>query len=844
MSDMETPGTAMPGDPEREINQINNNHRDGASGAQEEPVFGTYDIPNLPPWELTAGEEARRAALFDAAFGYRKQGLRLIPLYWIRQDGACSCGRDCGDSAGKHPIYDKWNEAGADPDADLRWWRAVGPSDDLRDWHPLANIGILAGEVSGVFVVDTDPKYDGHIRWEALVAEHDGIPPSAIAQTGSKGRHFYFRWPGFPVGNYKPWGRDAGVDIKGDGGYLVAPPSVSGKGPYSWVAELPFADAPAWVTDTIREYGKLQRGEPSLLRAPVAPEGAVQAYVKAALAGEAFVLRNAPEGSRNGQLNTSALKLGSIGAWGLLAEDEAFAALWEAALAAGLRSSEIGPTFRSGWTKGLENPRDLSEVGTKTGREFPLREWNGHGLGDRMCDWYAGRLRFCDQEGTWYSYQGTWRRASKSQGEWSAQVMIRALPDTEGHGYSDEKEPDEKESPLAAFLKQQAKWCFSQWAREAERNCRGYPVMQLDRARCDADPYLINLANGTWDGTEGRLLPHNPDHLLTMQSPVAYDPAAACPGWLAFLERVQPDPEMRAYLQRVMGYSITGDTGGQKMFIHHGEGANGKSVFHDVMARVFGDYAQTVPVETLIQTRMTGSVPTDIARMIGKRYLSASEPKEGTRLDEQAIKQLTGGELVSARFMRMDYFEFKPVGKIHLTSNHLQHVSDAKATWRRLQLIGWDVTIPEDEREPNLSERLFHEEASGILGWVLAGLAEWRRHGLNPPSAVTDRTEEYRREEDSVERWLEECIDIRPGADLRPISILLNSDLAILHGSFADWFYRETRKPSGMSSRTLSTKLQGKGYAKVKGPRGMGFPQLSVRMPDPAGVPGRHLPPV
>src|SRR5438552_2474115 len=129
---------------------------------------------------------------------------------------------------------------------------------------------------------------------------------------------------------------------------------------------------------------------------------------------------------------------------------------------------------------------------------------------------------------------------------------------------------------------------------------------------------------------------------------------------------------------------------------------------------------------------MTGSVPTDIARMKGRRYLAASEAKEGTRLDEQVIKQLTGGETVAARFMRQVYFEFRPVCKIHLTSNHLQHVSDDPATWRRVQLISWDVVIPPQEREHNLADRLYRAEAAGITNWLLAGLADWRKQGAEP----------------------------------------------------------------------------------------------------------------
>ena len=167
-----------------------------------------------------------------------------------------------------------------------------------------------------------------------------------------------------------------------------------------------------------------------------------------------------------------------------------------------------------------------------------------------------------------------------------------------------------------------------------------------------------------------------------------------------------------------MGYTITGKNTEQAVFLHRGPGVNGKSVFHAVCSAVLGNYAQTVPVETLLATRMEGRIPNDVARMQGRRYLLASETKAGKSLDEQLIKQLTGGDTISARFLRAEWFEFTPVGKIHLTSNHVVAVSDDDATWRRIHLIKWEEVIPEDERDPELAAHIIAEEGPGVSpGW-------------------------------------------------------------------------------------------------------------------------------
>lgn len=787
------------------------------------------------PGELPAGQEERRRELHSAAVQWWERGFRVIPVHWIKDDGTCSCDKAECESHGKHPVQDKWQEPSEKAEADGRWWRMVSITEEPVDWKPRANLGILTGAPSGVFVVDIDPQNGGDITWQELVDSHpeEPLPPTLIVRTGGGGRHYYFRWPGHPVINSKPWGKDAGIDIKGDGGQVVAPPSESAKGRYEFVGELidssRIAIAPRWILDQLKIDLKRQLGEP-VGNIPAVPDRVLTRYVRSAVAQEALAMRNAPRGDRNNTLNACAFKLGTLGAHGILAEEEARMALTEAAMTAGLGQHEIRSTFNSGWRSGLLDPRDLSQVGQLNKGETAPPSLDEFGLGDRLVIYFGDILRWVREWEKWaICIGGVWRPCSDTEPERLAQEVLRMLPDTEASWYSEEALDDEKkQSPLERwwmwYVKQRTRARVGSMVKIA----RDRPAIRTTADQFDSNGLWVNCRNGVYDAEHDVFIPHDPDQLLTMQAAVSHDPDAFCPGWIEFLNRVQPDPEVRAYLARAVGYSATADMGEQIIFLHHGDGANGKSVFHDVITRILADYAQSVPVETLTQTKVGGTVPTDIARMRGRRYLAASESKEGTRLDEQVIKQLTGGETVAARFMRQDFFEFRPVGKIHLTSNHLQHVSDDAATWRRIHLISWDVVIPPAEREHNLADRLYREEAPGILNWILAGLSDWRQNKLNPPASIITRTEQYRREEDRIERFIDEEIELDADA-VRPS---MNCYLKVLFPAFRDWCAR-TGQPTKMSDKTFATKLRKKGFRHDKDRFGVYFPQLVLRMSMP-----------
>jgi putative DNA primase/helicase len=277
----------------------------------------------------------------------------------------------------------------------------------------------------------------------------------------------------------------------------------------------------------------------------------------------------------------------------------------------------------------------------------------------------------------------------------------------------------------------------------------------------DADPWLLNALNGTVDLRTGELREHRREDLITKIAPVDYRPDASASAWGKFLEQVLPSEDLRAFVQRAAGYSATSDTSEQCLFINHGVGANGKSTYQEAIASALGDYAMRAPTDMLLAKR-SGGVPNDVARLKGARLVAASETEEGRRLAESLVKDLTGGDTITARFMRAEFFDFKPTHKLWLSTNHKPEIRGTDtAIWRRIRLVPWSVTIPPAEQDKTLPETLRHE-LPGILAWIVRGSLEWRRGGLRPPDEVRRATGEYRAEMDVLAGFLGECCEAGP----------------------------------------------------------------------------------
>jgi putative DNA primase/helicase len=273
----------------------------------------------------------------------------------------------------------------------------------------------------------------------------------------------------------------------------------------------------------------------------------------------------------------------------------------------------------------------------------------------------------------------------------------------------------------------------------------------------DADPWLLNTPAGIVDLRSGELRKHDRLAYMTKITGVAPDSKCPTPTWRAFLNRIMDNhAEVIDYLQRVAGYSLTGSTQEHALFFCYGLGANGKTTYLNALTGAAGDYHKTAPIETFTASSHDRH-PTDVAGLRGARLVTAIETEEGRRWAESRIKTLTGGDKIAARFMRQDFFEYTPQFKLVIAGNHKPGLRSVdEAIRRRFNLIPFTVTIPPEERDETLPEKL-KAELPGILSWMIDGCADWLERGLAPPQIVTDATDAYLQSEDAIAAWIEDC---------------------------------------------------------------------------------------
>ena len=290
---------------------------------------------------------------------------------------------------------------------------------------------------------------------------------------------------------------------------------------------------------------------------------------------------------------------------------------------------------------------------------------------------------------------------------------------------------------------------------------RSEPGVPVRPDALDADPWLLNCENGTLDLRTGELHPHSREDLITKLAPVVFDRDAEAPTWETFLRRALPSEDLRRFVQRLAGYSLTGDVSEQILPFLHGYGANGKTTFLNALLAVAGDYGQQAAPDLLLAKQ--GGHPTELADLYGARLVATVEVEDGRRFAESLVKQLTGGDRIKARRMREDFWEFKPTHKVFLAANHKPEVRGTDhAIWRRIKLIPFNVTIPKEEQDPRLPEKL-RDEQPGILAWAVRGVLDWQREGLGEPEEVRVATEGYRFETDVLARWINERCILREG---------------------------------------------------------------------------------
>jgi putative DNA primase/helicase len=359
---------------------------------------------------------------------------------------------------------------------------------------------------------------------------------------------------------------------------------------------------------------------------------------------------------------------------------------------------------------------------------------------------YGSDVRWCSPLGGWLCYaRGRWAPNNEQAERWSHDVARRLLREAEHKHAIQWAQSSQDARRLAAML----------------RTAR--PLLAESADAFDADPYVFNVANGTIDLRTGELYEHQRADMLTKIATARFDPDAAAPRWLAFLERMQPDAEVRAFLQRAVGYSIFGDVREHVLFLCVGKGANGKGVFLNLLARILGPYASIFDPLMLASSKTADRHPTELVDLRGARMAIGQEGEIGRALNEALVKRLTGGDPITARRMRCDPLTWRPTHKLWLATNHAPRIREKKnAIWRRVLLILWPIILRRDEQDHDLPERLYRDEAAGVLRWCIDGYRLYREHGLSPPAAVRLATERYRDEQDELTRFIGERCAMGP----------------------------------------------------------------------------------
>lgn len=652
-----------------------------------------------------------------AALDYQRRGWWVTPV------------------AGKAPILEGWQD------------RQLEESDIRALFRPESNVGVVLG-ASGLADLDFDdeaavralralapPELEG-----AAAFEHNGRP------------HLIVRSPRTHTRKLRKRNGAVLLELRCEGAQTVFPPSVHPDGqPYVWVRECE----------------------------PLAVDGERLQVLAAMIATAAYASEFWTEGTRHDLALTLAGGLARQ-----LDEADVLAAVRAAAAVAGdvevrdreqavlttirrVRSGQpvvglptlsdlapdLGRSLASWWG---EEPSGYGGLpggnGTGPGREMQFPRTDS-GNAELFASLYGDRLRYDHRRKRWLVWAGHWWQPD-SDGE-----VIRLAKAAARHRY-------DRAAGIDNLKGRQAE---AQWAVSSESRMRLDAALNLAKNehpiadagdRWDADPWLLGVRNSVVDLRTGELRAGRPEDRITQHVEPAYDPSAGCPRWQSFLQEIfGGDAELVDFIWRAVGYSLTGDISEHSVFVCHGAGANGKTTFLGTVRSVIASYGHNMPFST-IEMQGRAAVPTDVADLVGKRLVTATETNERTRLNEARLKALSGGDPVTARHLFGNFFEFRPVAKFWLAVNHRPRVDDdSYGFWRRVRLIPLTRVFRGGEADRSLPRKLM-SEAQGILVWAVRGCLERRRRGLEPPDAVRLATDDYQRESDPLAGFIaDRCLE-------------------------------------------------------------------------------------
>jgi putative DNA primase/helicase len=411
---------------------------------------------------------------------------------------------------------------------------------------------------------------------------------------------------------------------------------------------------------------------------------------------------------------------------------------------------------------------------------LPLSDTGNAG---RLVAYLHGHMRFVHGLRLWLRYapaEHRWLFCHKGEPVEAAKALMRKMLDEATKIPDDEK----RKRHIQFALKSQELARITAMLKLTESD----PAVALDAAELDQDPWSFCVRNGMIDLRTGQLRASSPNDLATKQAGTDYDPSATCPLFeQTLMMAFAGDQSLIDYFQRVCGYLLFGGIREQLFFFCHGAGANGKSTILNIIQSVMGDYAVSLPTETLMAGKRDATAASpDLMMLRGARLALATETEDGHRLAEARVKQLTGGDSITARALYGSFVTFPPTAKLVMVGNHKPQIIGVDvAIWRRVQQIPFEVTIPANQRDPRLPDKLLHE-MPGILAWMVIGCIAWQQQGLTPPAAVMAATNVYKAESDLLGEWLTECCNQNPFA-VAPVRDL--------YPAYRNWVMRNGHQP-------------------------------------------------
>ena len=777
----------------------------------------------------------------NAALNYAAKNIPVYPGYsrkpYIGSEACpkCLCGLEpylyrpdidpimlcpvCRGEGGEKP----YDQATTDPETIAKWW---------TKW-PEAQILVPTGSKSGIFGLDVDNKVLdlGNSSLAELEKEYGPLPKTPCVKTPSNGFHIWFAYPSGTYLRNTNGKLGDGLETKGERGQIIAPPSIlrvnRGSGnwercSYEWVEgtkDLPLAPVPDWMVELLavkeRDYTRTTAPLPASLDEYAARR--VGKYVERAVEGIVEEMASAQESTRNDTLNKCFFRLASLRAAGALTDDEAdraMEALKSAAASVGLEHKEIERTARSGWEAGLLQPANLPDFSApmnlvRLQEPSPTSVSNVSGT--------ASAVTGADAPAQ--VVPAPQINSSKVNDDVLAEVYVSMYPDTmycKELGKAFEWTPDlnvwaEDKTDL---FHHKARMIVRQFNFKGDKGlakaatCKSVlthvfadPRIAVLEKDLDSEPMLLNTPGGCiWlDGRPDDGIPDK-DRLCTQSTLVPVetgDPEV-------FLECMHQwthgDPELIRHMQQMAGYALTGDTREQSLTFITGSGGNGKSVWLNVLEDILDSYAQRATLDLLTDNKGMSGHTCSIAMLHNARLVTVSETEEGRNMKETFVKALTGGDRITARFMRENDFTFTPKFKIFIVSNsvpNIRKVDDAMR--RRINIIPFDYKPPKPNKELPV---LLRKEYGRILNWMILGCQDWLKNGMTKPKVMINATQAYFDEQDLLMRWFQHDCEIANG-DATGASELYRSWREFMQGVGENERFLNQKRFGGEMSRVM-----------------------------------------